>query len=677
MHRVTLRDYLSRIDRLINENRLPEAAAHCHFILQQYPRYVDTYRLFGRVLLEQQKYSEAIDVFLRVSSAVPEDLIAHAGLALAYKEKLDLPRAAWHMERAFEIDPYNRAIRDELTELRAARDGYSSERIELTRAALARLYFRGALYGQAATELTGLLRDHPKRYDLSVLLADALFWDGRRSDLVDVCLGIVEDLPYCIKANAILAAVWMRSGRPTEANEHWRRVQALTLMTADGVDPDSTLGRVMREGEGLSFPGEVVVDELDDITAATVRGDQGVGWSPELAAETDGDEQVPGWLQEIGFNAMDDHEQPVSGTVDQGADKLPADDDWLEDVTAPADVQMVADVDPVGEGLDDFLAAELLAMVDSDDVPDMSGVEATSSGEFGDAVPAVADEVEADLEADIGAPVPADTNLDDIIDEAFGPDFMAAPAIAAEVGQDSEDWTEAVDELSSLVDELQAYKTGTTLPLAKPETAQRDPDWLDDLADSSDVTQDLPDWLYESVGFTDELVEPPNLEAEELSGQVEKDEMPAVAQEPDVFPEIIDSEGMDFVEGQNNLEQQKAGVSDSDLPDWLINADDVLEELPEELLETSDDSWLEGMIDKDEDVSWLDELVNGPDALEADSAQKQPGASPEETIVSGAESDLEIVDPGSHDEAGGSKQRSDQDSGSELRTDADDPNDGG
>ncbi len=330
MPRVTLRDYLNQIEQLINENRLAEAATHCRHILQQYPRHVDTYRLLGRVLLEQQKFSEAIDVFERVASADPEDMIVQAGLALAYKENLDLPRAVWHMERAFELDPYNRAIQDELSELYAARDGYTRERIELNRAALARLYFRSAMYSKAATELYRLLKEKPKRLDLQILLADALFWEGGRSDLVEVCLGIVEEMPYCIKANAILAAAWMRSSRPMEAEEHWRRVQSLTLVTAKSVDPDSTLGRALRLGDGLSFPQEVVVEDLDEMVAATRQGDAIDDLTAEAAGDPVSGDQIPGWLHEIGFTTAEEitsEEELAFQSVPE-----PIDDDWLDEV---------------------------------------------------------------------------------------------------------------------------------------------------------------------------------------------------------------------------------------------------------------------------------------------------------------------------------------------------------
>src|SRR5690606_16689498 len=118
-----------------------------------------------------------------------------------------------HFERAFEMDPYNGAIQNELGNLYAHRDGLRPERINLTRGALARLYFRGHLYQQAAAELRQILAQNGDRLDLQSLLAETLWRDDQRIDVVDVCLRILDKIPYSIKANAILAEVWLVTGR--------------------------------------------------------------------------------------------------------------------------------------------------------------------------------------------------------------------------------------------------------------------------------------------------------------------------------------------------------------------------------------------------------------------------------------------------------------------------------
>lgn len=679
MPRVTLQDYLNQIEQLVDENRLAEAATHCRYILQQYPRHVDTYRLLGRVLLEQQKYSEAINVFERVASADPEDMIVQAGLALAYKENLDLPRAVWHMERAFELDPYNRAIQDELSELYAARDGYTRERIELNRAALARLYFRSAMYGKAASELTRLLKQKPKRLDLQILLADALFWEGGPSDLVEVCLGIVEEMPYCIKANAILAAAWMHSSRPMEAEEHWRRVQSLTLMTARSIDPDSTLGRALSLGDGLGFPQEVMVEDLDEIAAAKRQSSA----MDDLATESVGDpassNQIPGWLHEIGFTVDEEieleEEEPAFQNVPE-----PIDEDWLDEVALAAGLGLAVEERLKDESADDeIFSDELVALVGEIDAvksdPYLSEVEPeifdlleneldliAETVDASESESAVQDPVEAaeelfdedltltdaalldeevieinavPVEEELGefdtimadeSPIgieqevpPADQSPEAIVDEAFGIDSWEQPVISRETGQVSDEYSDLHDDMTDLVEELQARrKRGTSLLPDLDEVQEerkKGSDWLDDLAEDSDVTDDLPEWLYETVGFTDQL---PELPEEERGDVTSLDKTVAEGHAENAEPaEIVGRSGSEANDlgGHDNKDWGSewpvidGAAKDDDLPEWLLDADEVLEELPDEVSQGSADSWLQGQSDKATDIGWLDELA--------------------------------------------------------------------
>lgn len=631
MHRVRLRDYLSRIERLIDENRLPEAASHCHQVLRQYPLHVDTYRLYGRVLLEQQQYTKAIDIFKRVASVDPEDLIAHAGLALAYKENLNLPKAAWHMERAFEIDPYNRAIRDELAGLYAARDGYTRDQIDLTRPALARLYFQSTLYREAAAELSSLLRRQPKRHDLKLLLADTLFWADRRADLIDVCLDIVEDMPYSVKANAILAAEWMRNNRPTEANEHWRRVQALTLLTAGSVDPDSTLGRASMEVDDLSFPEEVAVEQLDDISASTLPQDRVGDWSSEVE-ETDGDGAMPGWLHEIGFTPMEmaADEVVADDIVEQGdADDRALGIDWEELALSVDETDEMGKSQVPDDAAEDPMVADLLAMVDEVETTAHDQTITDSLEILSDLETGLDEESGADLPGQFSPAIPFEISLDDQFAEQLEADSFDETPVATSFDEDSEDWTETLDDLTELVEELEGHRKRTTTilpPLESVETTEeKDPDWMDDLAGSPEVDEVLPDWLYEAVGFTDELHEAsgegPTGDYQEVDDRV-SDISAADERDDSELPfdaaALLKEGASDFpLSGEMTKHdlsqlQDDEGDSDSDIPDWLLSADDVLDELPDEILETSDDSWLEDMKEDEETATWLEEIEAEP-----------------------------------------------------------------
>lgn len=139
MANISLRNYLKRIDTLIEENRLGEAITNCRHILKQHPRHLDTYRLLGKAYLEQGNHGDATDIFQRILSVDPEDFIAHVGLAIINKDNGLIPEALWQMERAFELDPYNVAIQQELRGLYRTGNRAVPERWQLSRGAIARL----------------------------------------------------------------------------------------------------------------------------------------------------------------------------------------------------------------------------------------------------------------------------------------------------------------------------------------------------------------------------------------------------------------------------------------------------------------------------------------------------------------------------------------------------------
>ena len=80
---------------------------------------------------ENRSLMDAADIFQRILSANPEDFLAHVGQAIIYKEDALYNQAIWHMERAFEVDPYNPAIRDELIDLHLLRDETVPEKLDL------------------------------------------------------------------------------------------------------------------------------------------------------------------------------------------------------------------------------------------------------------------------------------------------------------------------------------------------------------------------------------------------------------------------------------------------------------------------------------------------------------------------------------------------------------------
>ncbi|HSH05204.1 MAG TPA: tetratricopeptide repeat protein [Anaerolineae bacterium] len=326
MSEISIYDYLEEIDTLITEGDYATAAAHCQHILKRYPRHIDTYRMLGKSLLEQQDYGGALDIFNRVLSTDPEDFVAHVAMSIIYRDDLQLSEALWHMERAFEIDPYNEAIQHQLRDLYRQRDGDVPVQLPLTRGALARLYARGYLYQQAAAELRRTLEDNPGRVDLQTLLAEILWRDDQRVDAVEICIEILRQLPNSIKANAILTDVWLMSGRIEEAQEYIQQLQALVLLAEDHVDRETPAGRALT---GLGAPPlmpSILIEPLDNLQPVSVAS--GSATSNELSFEDSGSDS---WLDLDGEGSSVDGDDwlagldlPDSVDWDQGDDEAEA-----------------------------------------------------------------------------------------------------------------------------------------------------------------------------------------------------------------------------------------------------------------------------------------------------------------------------------------------------------------
>jgi tetratricopeptide (TPR) repeat protein len=204
MAKVSLRGYNTEIDQLIDNNQLDEAIAHCIHILEIYPKLVDTYRLLGKAFLERQRYNDAADMFLRVLAIFPDDFVAHIGISIVREELSELNLAVFHMERAFEVQPTNTAIQDELKRLYGKRDGVAPTKIRLTHPALARLYSKGDLNQQALGELSVAIADTPARPDILAQLAELYTKEGLTSEAIETCNKLIEHLPYCYGALNVL-----------------------------------------------------------------------------------------------------------------------------------------------------------------------------------------------------------------------------------------------------------------------------------------------------------------------------------------------------------------------------------------------------------------------------------------------------------------------------------------
>jgi tetratricopeptide (TPR) repeat protein len=306
---ILLSDYLQKIEKLLEDSRLKEAAAHARHLLEQRPRYIDAYRLLGKILLEQHQYDDASDIFQRTLSADPEDFVAYVGLAISCKERELLPEAIWYMERAFEIDRHNAAVQHELKELYAKRDGRAPERLPLTAGALARLHFRGQLYQQAVGELRPVLSAAQDRPDLELLFVEALWRDRQYIDAGQAAQNLLTHLPDCIKANAILADIWAANGRFDEAQPYIERLQELVLYDQSRVGEDTAVARAFAHNL-IPLPAQTLLEELEYIPQFEAADEEeGLDWVQALEMDESGAENGLGaddWLS--AFDGFGDQE---------------------------------------------------------------------------------------------------------------------------------------------------------------------------------------------------------------------------------------------------------------------------------------------------------------------------------------------------------------------------------
>ena len=191
---ITLRAYNQEIEGMIAAGRPGEAIQHCRYILKIFPKHIVTYRLLGQAFMENQNYTEAADIFLRLLSSMPSDYIAHAGLSAIREYEGNFERAIWHLERAYEIHPASLALQAELRRLYQRRDGVEPPRIRLSRVAQARMYLRGALFPQAIAELRAALVEDSERIDVHVLLASVLALDGKLEESARICQFVMQKL---------------------------------------------------------------------------------------------------------------------------------------------------------------------------------------------------------------------------------------------------------------------------------------------------------------------------------------------------------------------------------------------------------------------------------------------------------------------------------------------------
>jgi tetratricopeptide (TPR) repeat protein len=301
---ISLRAYNREIESMIDNGQLDEAVAHCRHILSTFPKHIASYRLLGKAHLEQQRISDATDIFQRVLTAIPDDFISNVGMSIIREDENNLDAAIWHMELAYEAQPANIAIQDELRRLYGRRDGMQPPKVRLTRGALARMYAKGGLYDQAIAELHAAISEDPNRPDLQQLLAQMFYQTSQRVEAVETCVNILKKIPLCLEANRILA-VSLPEAEGSDAVKNYRQ----TVISMDPyyafAEPDAISADQVPENavniEKLDWKSGIQIGESPNQPA----------WATSLGISMDKstEEKIPDWLKSA--------EAPALGSIDK------------------------------------------------------------------------------------------------------------------------------------------------------------------------------------------------------------------------------------------------------------------------------------------------------------------------------------------------------------------------
>jgi tetratricopeptide (TPR) repeat protein len=329
MAEINLRDYLARLESLVNSGEYTQVVHHCRHILQFFPRHADTYRLLGRALLDNNKWQEAAEVFSRLQSVNPSDYTAHVSLAEITNQLKRPDEAIWHLERAFEQQPNNQALIDNLRDLYRRHRKQEFNRVQLTAGAAARQYIRNGLYEQAIRVLQDALQQTPERVDLRLLLAQAYREAGYYVEAGETSLDVLQTLPDCLDANLILAELWLSLQRPSDAQRYLERVQAVdpyaALQMVEAEDVSADAFRLPELDFRRSVEREVLSGTPDWLEKAAepepyprVPTNDLPGWAsftPASGAQTDDLQLDSAFRQELPADWMQTGELPSSGPL--------------------------------------------------------------------------------------------------------------------------------------------------------------------------------------------------------------------------------------------------------------------------------------------------------------------------------------------------------------------------
>jgi len=553
MAEIPLRSYLHEIEKHIESGRTDQAISHSRYLLQVYPKCVDAYRLLGKSYLESQRYTDAGDIFQRVLSAVPDDFVSQVGMSIIREDEGNLDEAIWHMERAFEVQPSNNAIQEELRRLYAKRDNVEPPKIRLTRGALARLYYKGELYQQAISEIRSALAENSSRHDLQALLADIYIKINQRVEAADTALEVLRHLPNCMIAIKVMIQVLAGADREEELKNYRLRLAQLDPYTA------------------FTSPETPNVEDVQDNAVRLEKLD----WKPDQAGA---DAATPAWAASLGVDLAD--------LAPSAESTLP---DWLDDLSTPTEAAETPEATSSAFAFGEIAAAsaaqaEAAQPKVEEDIPDWlreAGWQSSAAeGMTRELHPAAEESESPPVERLEGGIVERDSQLA----EAEIPDWLQAlkPAgqaddagPAAEAAASEEDLAPWLDKILPTEPAFTA-ETPDVIEIGPGDAAQTEPDWLKAVGLGGAEEPVGAESLLESVPDAAVAAEFAGLFNEETPMEAPlAEETPAVEPVPaeDLFAEPEAAEPLPFWLEEPEIPVEEAPSLEAEMapgiPDWL------------------------------------------------------------------------------------------------------------
>ena len=112
---IEIDNYLKKIDNLTDNGNLEQAAFHCLYLLRQFPKMLRIYENLGRTFLEMDNYNGALNTYLRLCSAQPDNFLNHISLAYTYVECGRIENSILHCETAKCLQPDNQPVIKDLS----------------------------------------------------------------------------------------------------------------------------------------------------------------------------------------------------------------------------------------------------------------------------------------------------------------------------------------------------------------------------------------------------------------------------------------------------------------------------------------------------------------------------------------------------------------------------------